>query len=246
MTTHHIHHTPAIKGRGGLVTLIDKQAQTALLHCQQIAPRIQITTIKLCERTVHIINAHAPTALDTPQSHREFQQALIDAINPIPESHIILGGLDLNAKLLGKHLEFTCVGPFATQSRTASHVDELLQHWHHKKLSLMNTLIAPYTETHLPANADDPSLVHYIGTWKEHKSNGHHVHQIDYILASANIAATTTYCQPLPWNEFTSMHTSDHRPVAIHFTLNNNSSQHPHNRPTRHHKRFINDEHRDK
>eukprot|EP00971_Amphidinium_carterae_P348354 6490447-Amphidinium_carterae.2 len=246
LATHHIHHTPAIKGRGGLVTLIDKQPHVKLIHSQQISPRIQITTIKINQRMVHIINAHAPTARDTPQAHHSFQQALIAATAPIPDGQIILGGIDLNCKLKDKCLEFSCVGPYATSSRTASHVDQLLEHWQQKRLMLMNTFVAPYDEMQTPAHHEDPNIIHHIGTWKEHKSNGHHVHQIDFILTSENIATTTTFCQPLPWQEFTSLHTSDHRPVAIHFTIAHDSSHHNFNRPQRRHKRFLNPEHKEK
>eukprot|EP00971_Amphidinium_carterae_P234461 4652354-Amphidinium_carterae.2 len=243
MKEFYIHHTPAVSGYGGLVTMIRKGLHISIVNKHNICQRLQLTTIKYHGKIIHLYNSHAPTTLDKAETHHVYQQQLILATTNIPRDHLVLIGIDLNCRMGRKCDEFEVVGEYTTAMHPRSSIDYVLNHFQQEQLYLLNTMLAPSGQEGILMPPDHPELRAAVGTWKERRSTSDMaVHQIDYLIGSHAILHSAAACSPLPWHHFDTLHASDHRPVSLQFLLQHNSCG-SFVRVKRVHKRFISAQH---
>eukprot|EP00971_Amphidinium_carterae_P215960 4286894-Amphidinium_carterae.2 len=244
LSSHHAIHTPATRGKGGLLTLVTKLPTTKILLVHAPHPRLLFVKILMDGTIVHIGNCHAPIR-DAPSArHQEFFEHFVEATKSIQDNHYLLIGVDMNARLGALHEDFgTIIGPYTTPIKGRSHILELLCHCQHRHFHFTNTIIPPTNST-LQRIPPRHSTVHdAIVTWKKaSKCPFDSTHQIDFVITNWLTFTATSKSEPLPWHLLTTLHESDHRAVTIHFVIKHGAS-HTHT-PKRLHRQFVNEEHR--
>eukprot|EP00971_Amphidinium_carterae_P329214 6461528-Amphidinium_carterae.5 len=144
------HAVPAIKGRGGLLTLVKKSPHTKITHTSSPHPRLQLTRVTHHSTILHILNAHAPVRDDLPAVHRTFQRHLITATSNIPHAHHFIGGIDFNARLGPASDTYSIAGPFTTDTLLPDHVADVLNHFQSQLIFFTNTIFPPFSNNGEP------------------------------------------------------------------------------------------------
>eukprot|EP00971_Amphidinium_carterae_P119978 2376396-Amphidinium_carterae.2 len=242
LSNYEIHHTAAIRGNGGLLTLVRKDAHVAIVSTHSSHPRLQMTTIRMFTQTVRVINGHAPVRDAPVDCHRDFQLHLTRLTTGLaPQDHFLIG-IDLNARLAHASREFDIVGPYTTGSEMSHHITELMHHLQQNGLHFANTLVPPLDpdgEVVTPMRSDLHDLV---TTWRHHDLARKCSHQIDFFIVGTRTMEHTTACRPMAWASLSSLHNSDHRPLFLEFLLRHPSPTAP-RRCTPRHRRFISEQH---
>eukprot|EP00971_Amphidinium_carterae_P092486 1831225-Amphidinium_carterae.1 len=146
-STHHAIVTNSTKGKGGLITLVEKCPHTIITQENHPHACLQQVTIKHFNTTFHITNAHAPVRESPRHIHEHFQKMLTQHLQPPhinPLNHSIVC-IDLNARMGQLHEVHSCLGPFATPLLTACHIETLLQFCDNTGYSFSNTIHSPFT-----------------------------------------------------------------------------------------------------
>eukprot|EP00971_Amphidinium_carterae_P190919 3788974-Amphidinium_carterae.1 len=241
----YIHNSPPIKGHGGLLTLVRKAPHVAVLQTHIIYHRLQKTTVKFHNRTLHILNGHAPTKISPKSAHETFQQHVRSACDGLAPHHLFLGGFDLNARMGTAWRFHPNIGPLVTDVCYPTHVANLLEFFHEQSLYLVNTIVAPHNPDGSPITASHPDLHDAVSTWRHQNLDLECSHQIDYVVANQAAFDLVTTCQPAQWARYCSLHDSDHRAVSLQMVVCHGTPAVRH-RPQAVHRTFVSEAHKAK
>eukprot|EP00971_Amphidinium_carterae_P103753 2054421-Amphidinium_carterae.1 len=244
-SSHTVVQNPAVKGIGGLLTLIDKSADIELVSHKTFGPRILCTTLRFRKILVYTINAHAPIRKAPQTVHEEFAARLTEALGSKPTEAILIGGADLNMRVATTPPEVKIAGPWASKCpHGATHAFGLMRALQHAQLVLTNTFLnSSAGQNGCPdlspqqMQSDEAVLTSEqhatIATWTHPRSK--QVFQIDYVLTCSKAHEAVTDCRTLPWAHMDLLTSSDHRGVRATFLLRHEAKRSGAPFPTRSH-----------
>eukprot|EP00971_Amphidinium_carterae_P185532 3683824-Amphidinium_carterae.2 len=243
---YHIYQVPHNKGHEGLLILIHKRPEVKILRELTVYTRLHYVTFKYYHHTITLFNGHAPPR-DHPQTeHDTYQAALKHHINTTPRHHKIVICCDLNARLGTMEETYQCVGPFNSPIRGECHVEPLLQFLSERNFYFINTFLPP-TSSPQHQNPTSDATQQALTTWRMPKRKCHNIvkqYQIDFIICNHSATRATTNCCVMEWETFSTIHTSDHRPVQATLLLDTEPHRPTHTPRTL--TRFTDNEHKQK
>eukprot|EP00971_Amphidinium_carterae_P327419 6458763-Amphidinium_carterae.2 len=196
-------HSPAVKGRGGLLIALRKQNRAKLVSFQCVHHRILTARFVVEQRPLKVISAHAPVRDAPVEDHSVFQLALATEIRDVPEGCFLVVCADLNARLGNTHLERPIAGPWTSPLKGASHIENLLVVCQERRVYFLNTLLPPLQEDFtFPELSDAEAVAKAIVTWKKPvavNASKQPAYQIDFILGNQLTYDVAQSCAPLPW-----------------------------------------------
>eukprot|EP00971_Amphidinium_carterae_P230681 4577750-Amphidinium_carterae.1 len=156
--------------------------------------------------------------------HQEYQEHLCQLVGELPLKLRVVICADFNARLGCLGHTFNCVGPWTTPLAKRSHIERVLALFSSRHYYFLNTFHKP---PDLDVAASSQRGRHFaVATWTAPDFQKRPApYQIDYVVADAATASLTSTCHPLSWNEFATLHHSDHRPLMMVFTLPAGSSK---------------------
>eukprot|EP00971_Amphidinium_carterae_P241344 4792150-Amphidinium_carterae.1 len=244
-SSHAVVQNPAVKGIGGLLTLIDKSTDIKLVSHRTFGPRILCTTLKFRKILVYTVNAHAPIRKAPPTAHEEFAAKMTEALGAKPTEAILIGGADFNMRVATTPSDVKIAGPWASRCpHSASHAFGLMRTLQHAKLVLTNTFLnssagqngCPDLSAH-QMQSEEVALTSEqhaaITTWTHPRSKQDF--QIDYVIACSTAHDAVTDCRTLPWAHMDLLTSSDHRGVRATFLLRHEAKGRGNSYPTRSH-----------
>eukprot|EP00971_Amphidinium_carterae_P348881 6490720-Amphidinium_carterae.3 len=258
--THKVLQNPSEKGIGGLLTIVAKDKDVKVLNHRLYGGRILTVTIAFKGTTIYAVNSHGPIRKAPESEHLAFAAQLSQALASKPLGALLVGGSDLNTRVMDTPDDVTISGPLASVCPyKARHAHQLLRALHRHGVFLANTFVntakggvevhgelsttIQFTETDDAVHMDGGTstgmqltqdMHDSIATWVHPRSKK--VFQIDFILTCKQSLDAISVCSTLPWAHFDVLTSSDHRAVTATFLVKHHDRKKQAQQPTRTHR----------
>eukprot|EP00971_Amphidinium_carterae_P103644 2051923-Amphidinium_carterae.4 len=215
MATHWIAQNPAVNGHEGLIIAIDKKDDSELVSYKAVGDRILTALVRVRGTLIFVVNGHAPIRKAPAEEHERFAHNLEDALSAKPRNALLLGGADLNARVLEKDEGNDVFGPLASLCPyRAVHARHMMRTLQKRGAKLSNTFVNSRrgkNESDLTEDQDPEDFHAAITTWVHPRSKKEL--QIDFVLACCKAMDMMTFCATMPWAQYDMLTRSDHRAV---------------------------------
>eukprot|EP00971_Amphidinium_carterae_P318313 6327195-Amphidinium_carterae.4 len=194
----HIVTAPAQAGHGGLLIAVKKSDYVVAHHHRIVSSRVLVASFEIASRKCRLVCLHAPIAEAPICEHETFAVQVAEATENLAAGEILLIGADLNARLRGRHEDYSCVGEQAVSDcpHSAEFRSSCLEVLSSRRVKAANTVLASPSHT----------------TWK-HPSGSEH--QLDYIFIPEGMIDRGKLLSTAvgAWGHFDCGTTSDHRHI---------------------------------